>query len=91
MDPSSTPSTYPLSPPFFLRLLARTEALLRDSIFHPSFNVDLEDAQETIDRFERHVEASDKSLQGLRETFARFREGEKGASQAIIIVVYLSS
>lgn len=48
------------------------------SIFHPSFNFDLEDVQDAVDRFENHVLAADKGTQGLRETISKLRESQKG-------------
>ena len=75
---SSTPSEFEAR--FQRGRLMKTDALIRlRSIFHPSFNFDLEDAQETIERFENHVVAADKGTQGLRETVAKLREGQKGA------------
>lgn len=60
-----------------------TRSRPRRSIFHPSFNIDLEDAQDAIDRFEHHVVAADRGTQSLRDTFAKMREGEKGAHPAL--------
>ncbi|KAF8190373.1 hypothetical protein K438DRAFT_1907183 [Mycena galopus ATCC 62051] len=43
-------------------------------VFHPDFNVDAEDATESVDRFDTHTRAIGKGVQGLRNIFGRVRE-----------------
>ncbi|KDR80060.1 hypothetical protein GALMADRAFT_62609 [Galerina marginata CBS 339.88] len=43
-------------------------------VYHPAFNVDLEDAEDTINSFQRHARATGKGIQGLRSVFGRVRE-----------------
>lgn len=50
------------------------------SIYHPAFNLDLEDASDVIERFENHVGAVGRGVQGLRELWGRVREAERGVS-----------
>ena len=47
-------------------------------VFHPAFNFDIQDASETIERFDNHVRAVGKGVQGLRNTFNRVREARIG-------------
>ncbi|KAG8893567.1 hypothetical protein FRB99_001873 [Tulasnella sp. 403] len=43
-------------------------------VYHPEFNVDEEDAQETVDKFERHLRVAGQGVQGLRGVFGKVRE-----------------
>jgi sorting nexin-9/18/33 len=47
-------------------------------VFHPAFNVDVLEASETIERFDNHLRAVGKGVQGLRGTFSRVREARMG-------------
>lgn len=47
-------------------------------IFHPAFNVDLDDAEDTINTFETHARAVGKSVQSLRSVFGKAREARIG-------------
>jgi sorting nexin-9/18/33 len=47
-------------------------------VFHPAFNVDVDDATEVIDRFSRHTLAVGKGTQSLRNIFGRIREVRLG-------------
>jgi sorting nexin-9/18/33 len=47
-------------------------------VFHPDFNVDAEDAEEAVDRFDTHTRAIGKGVQGLRNIFGRVRDARVG-------------
>lgn len=47
-------------------------------VYHPAFNVDKEDAEETIIGFHNHARAVGKGVQGLRSIFAKVREARVG-------------
>lgn len=47
-------------------------------VFHPAFNLDLEDAEEAITKFSTHTRAVGKGVQGLRNIFGRVREARIG-------------
>lgn len=47
-------------------------------VFHPAFNIDIQDASHTIEKFNNHVRAVGKGVQGLRNTFNRVREARIG-------------
>lgn len=47
-------------------------------VFHPAFNVDADEASETVDRFQTHTRAVGKGVQGLRNIFGRVREARLG-------------
>ncbi|KAG1897768.1 uncharacterized protein F5891DRAFT_1241567 [Suillus fuscotomentosus] len=51
-------------------------------IFHPAFNVDLDDATEVIDRFSHHTLAVSKGTQSLRDVFGCIREVRLEMSKA---------
>ncbi|CCA73185.1 related to Sorting nexin 9 [Serendipita indica DSM 11827] len=42
-------------------------------VFHPAFNLDAEDAAESVERFSRHLKAVGKGVQGLRGMFTSLR------------------
>ncbi|KAG6817405.1 hypothetical protein H0H87_009049 [Tephrocybe sp. NHM501043] len=50
-------------------------------VFHPAFNVDVEEAQEVVGRFEAHTKGVGKGVQGLRNVFGRVREARIGMSR----------
>ncbi|KAF5310964.1 hypothetical protein D9619_007949 [Psilocybe cf. subviscida] len=43
-------------------------------VYHPAFNVDLEDAEDAISSFRTHVRAVGKGVQGLRSVYGRVRQ-----------------
>ncbi|KAF9234262.1 hypothetical protein BU15DRAFT_90042 [Melanogaster broomeanus] len=57
-------------------------------VFHPAFNVDVEDASETVERFDNHVRAVGKGVQGLRSTFSRVRQARIDMSKAERLLSY---
>ncbi|KAG6850131.1 hypothetical protein H0H93_000753 [Arthromyces matolae] len=57
-------------------------------IFHPAFNVDSEDALETVERFDGHTKAVEKGVQGLRNVFERVREARIEMSKAERLLSY---
>ncbi|KAF8761714.1 WASP-binding domain of Sorting nexin protein [Rhizoctonia solani] len=48
------------------------------SVFHPDFNLDVEDCSATIDRFEHHVKVFDERIGTLRGVMGGFREARNG-------------
>jgi len=44
------------------------------NVFHPAFNLDADDAIETVKKFERHLKATGKGVQGLRKMFGSLRQ-----------------
>jgi len=63
--------------PEFLAMPAAGPAFFAH-VFHPAFNVDLDDATEVVNRFSRHIRAVGKGTQGLRNIFGRLREARLG-------------
>ncbi|GLB42320.1 putative WASP-binding domain of Sorting nexin protein [Lyophyllum shimeji] len=57
-------------------------------VFHPAFNLDAEDAQEAVERFEVHTKAVGKGVQGLRNIFGRIREARLEMSKAERLLGY---
>ncbi|KAF8870696.1 hypothetical protein CPB84DRAFT_1818323 [Gymnopilus junonius] len=57
-------------------------------VYHPAFNVDLEDAEETISAFQTYTRAVGKSVQGLRSVFSRVREARIEMSKAERLLSY---
>lgn len=47
-------------------------------VYHPDFNLDSEDAEETAERFQRHLRAVGQGVQGLRGVFGKVREANVG-------------
>lgn len=47
-------------------------------VFHPAFNLDLEDAEEALDHFTTHTRAVGKGVQGLRNIFGQVRQARVG-------------
>ncbi|KAG6826448.1 hypothetical protein H0H92_015758 [Tricholoma furcatifolium] len=57
-------------------------------VFHPAFNVDVDEAQETIERFESHTKAVGKGVDGLRTVYGRVREARIEMSKAERLLSY---
>ncbi|KAJ6612645.1 hypothetical protein B0H10DRAFT_2051303 [Mycena sp. CBHHK59/15] len=57
-------------------------------VFHPDFNVDAEDAEDAVDRFDTHTRAIGKSVQGLRNIFGRVRDARVEMSKAERLLSY---
>ncbi|KIM46899.1 hypothetical protein M413DRAFT_440467 [Hebeloma cylindrosporum] len=57
-------------------------------VYHPAFNVDKEDAEETIIAFHNHARAVGKGVQGLRSIFAKVREARVEMSKAERLLSY---
>ncbi|TFK73507.1 hypothetical protein BDN72DRAFT_956503 [Pluteus cervinus] len=57
-------------------------------IYHPAFNVDAEDAEEAVERFDVHTKAVGKGVQGLRNIFGRIREARIEMSKAERLLSY---
>ncbi|KAJ3790418.1 hypothetical protein GGU10DRAFT_170906 [Lentinula aff. detonsa] len=57
-------------------------------VFHPAFNLDLEDAEEAVERFATHTRAVGKGVQGLRSIFGRAREARLEMSKAERLLSY---
>ncbi|KAF8960308.1 hypothetical protein BDZ97DRAFT_1665982 [Flammula alnicola] len=57
-------------------------------VYHPAFNVDLEDAEDAIDSFRTHARAVGKGVQGLRSVFGRVREARIEMSKAERLLSY---
>jgi sorting nexin-9/18/33 len=52
-------------------------------VFHPAFNLDAEDAEDALTRFDTHIKAVGKGVQGLRNIFGRIREARVGRSNPV--------
>ena len=48
-------------------------------VYHPAFNLDLEDAEDTLHCFQAHTKAVGKGIQRLRTVFGRVRESRIGS------------
>ncbi|KAG7094035.1 hypothetical protein E1B28_007656 [Marasmius oreades] len=57
-------------------------------VYHPAFNVDLEDAEDAVERFSTHTKAVGKGVQGLRSIFGRVREARVEMSKAERLLSY---
>ncbi|KAJ3766532.1 hypothetical protein FB446DRAFT_849637 [Lentinula raphanica] len=57
-------------------------------VFHPAFNLDLEDAEEAVARFATHTRAVGKGVQGLRNVFTRVREARLEMSKVERLLSY---
>ncbi|KAJ7598847.1 hypothetical protein C8J56DRAFT_915178 [Mycena floridula] len=57
-------------------------------VFHPAFNLDLEDAEEAVVRFSTHTKAVGKGVQGLRNIFGRVRQARIEMSEAERLLSY---
>ncbi|KAI0045016.1 hypothetical protein FA95DRAFT_1561581 [Auriscalpium vulgare] len=58
------------------------------NVYHPDFNIDTEEATESIDRFDAHTRAVDAGVQGLRNTFGQIRQARVEMSKAERILSY---
>ncbi|KAF8649596.1 hypothetical protein AX16_005687 [Volvariella volvacea WC 439] len=57
-------------------------------VFHPAFNLDAEDAEDAVERFDVHTKAVSKGVQGLRNIFGRVREARIEMSKAERLLSY---
>ncbi|KIK60406.1 hypothetical protein GYMLUDRAFT_606826 [Collybiopsis luxurians FD-317 M1] len=57
-------------------------------VFHPAFNLDLEDAEEAVERFASHTRAVGKGVQGMRSIFGGVREARLEMSKAERLLSY---
>ncbi|KAG8903855.1 hypothetical protein FRC01_008958 [Tulasnella sp. 417] len=57
-------------------------------VYHPDFNFDSEEAEETVDRFENHLAGVGRGVQGVRTVFGRLREAHVGVSIATRALSY---
>jgi sorting nexin-9/18/33 len=48
-------------------------------VYHPAFNLDIEDAEDTLHCFQTHTKAVGKGIQRLRTVFGRVRESRIGS------------
>ena len=48
-------------------------------VYHPAFNLDLEDAEDALHCFQTHTKAVGKGIQRLRTVFGRVRESRIGS------------
>ena len=48
-------------------------------VYHPAFNLDLEDVEDTLHCFQTHTKAVGKGIQRLRTVFERVRESRIGS------------
>ncbi|KAG8987328.1 hypothetical protein FRB94_013426 [Tulasnella sp. JGI-2019a] len=61
-------------------------------VYHPDYNLDAEEAEEAIDRFQRHLRGVGQGVQGLRGVFGKVREAnvEMSAAQRALSYSLLS-
>ncbi|KAG8880051.1 hypothetical protein FRB97_001202 [Tulasnella sp. 331] len=61
-------------------------------VYHPDFNLDAEEAEEAIDRFQRHLRGVGQGVQGLRGVFGKVRDAnvEMSAAQRTLSYALLS-
>ncbi|KAG2008360.1 Sh3px3 protein, variant 2 [Coprinopsis cinerea AmutBmut pab1-1] len=57
-------------------------------VYHPAFNVDADEAQDSVGQFEAHTKAVDKGVQNLRGVFSRIREARVEMSKAERLLSY---
>ncbi|TDL25185.1 hypothetical protein BD410DRAFT_765795 [Rickenella mellea] len=69
-------STPPAGPSFYAR------------VYHPAFNLDVDDAAETVDRFETHTKAVGRGVQQLRGVFGKIRQARVEMSNAERLLSY---
>ena len=48
-------------------------------VYHPAFNLDLENAEDTLHCFQAHTKAMGKGIQRLRTVFGKVRESRIGS------------
>ncbi|KIP04499.1 hypothetical protein PHLGIDRAFT_75831 [Phlebiopsis gigantea 11061_1 CR5-6] len=57
-------------------------------VFHPAFNVDSDEAIESVDRFDAHTRAVGQGVQGLRNIYGKVRQANIEMSQAQRLMSY---
>ncbi|KAF9484995.1 hypothetical protein BDN70DRAFT_871680 [Pholiota conissans] len=57
-------------------------------VYHPAFNVDLDDAEDAVTSFKRHTRAVGKGVQSLRNVFGRVRDARIEMSKAERLLSY---
>ncbi|CCM00641.1 uncharacterized protein FIBRA_02678 [Fibroporia radiculosa] len=57
-------------------------------VYHPAFNLDADEASETVDKFVSHTRAAGKGVQGLRNIFGKIREARIEMSKAERLLSY---
>ncbi|KAF8221076.1 hypothetical protein L208DRAFT_1447540 [Tricholoma matsutake] len=57
-------------------------------VFHPAYNIDVEDAEDALDRFDTHTKAVGRGVQDLRNIFGRVREARVEMSKAERLLAY---
>lgn len=62
----------PAGPSFFAR------------VFHPAFNVDVEEAEQVAERFQSHIYTVGRSVQALRNLFGHTRQARIGELQRLL-------
>lgn len=60
-------------------------------IFHPAFNLDMDDTIETTDKFANHTRAVGKGVQGLRNVFGQLRQARIGKCSLSFLNDFYSS
>ncbi|EJF59294.1 hypothetical protein BD309DRAFT_1031315 [Dichomitus squalens] len=73
--------------PYYLSLPPKGPSFFAN-VYHPAFNVDADEASETIDRFVNHTRAVGKGVQGLRNIFGKVREARVEMSKAERLLSY---
>ncbi|KAF8524273.1 PX-domain-containing protein [Hysterangium stoloniferum] len=63
-------------------------AAFYSQVYHPAFNLDAEDASEAVDRFERHLKAMDRGVQGMRSIFEKVRTARLEMSNSLRLLSY---
>ncbi|VDC02799.1 unnamed protein product [Peniophora sp. CBMAI 1063] len=58
------------------------------NVFHPEFNVDADEAGDVVYRFEAHIKAVGKGVQGLRSVFGQTRQARTEMSKAERLLSY---
>lgn len=53
-------------------------------VYHPAFNLDLEDAEDILHCFQNHTKAVGKGIQGLRTVFGKVRESRIGKLPSLV-------
>ncbi|OCH85732.1 PX-domain-containing protein [Obba rivulosa] len=57
-------------------------------VYHPAFNIDVDEAAEAVERFASHARAVSKGVQGLRNIFGKVREARIEMSHAERLLSY---
>ena len=57
-------------------------------VFHPAFNLDLDEAEDTLDRFDSHTRAAGKGVQALRNIFGKVREARIGVFSLSVSLIF---